>query len=134
VKFPGLLTTYPRIRHNHGKQRENSGTDETYLNQGVLQNGSSYGVTFRLSLGSSPVPGVSWVSGKRRKLAIWPRICHRDVTSGYKSRGPLSTSIPGGASLNSSCKSSRRVNIASWPSGECGHICLGLSQYNSTPL
>jgi hypothetical protein len=35
---------------------------------------------------------------------------------------------------NNSCKSNRRVNIANWPSGFYGHISLGVSQYNSTPL
>lgn len=46
----------------------------------------------------------------------------------HKSRGPLSSSVPSGASRNNSCKSSERVYISNFPSAERGHFSLGLSQ------
>src|SRR5712691_12433765 len=52
----------------------------------------------------------------------------------YKSRGPLSSSLPAGASLNKACRSSRRVYISKFQSAPRGHFSLGLSQYSSTPF
>lgn len=49
-------------------------------------------------------------------------------TPGHKSHGPLSSSLPSGASRSNSCKSSRRVYISSRPSAVLGHFSLGLSQ------
>ncbi len=46
----------------------------------------------------------------------------------HKSRGPLSSSVPSGASRNNSCKSSGRVYISNFPSAVRGHFSLGLSQ------
>ncbi len=49
-------------------------------------------------------------------------------TPDHKSRGPLSSSVPSGASRNNSCKSSERVNISKFPSAVRGHFSFGLSQ------
>jgi hypothetical protein len=73
-----------------------------------------------------PIYLPAWCSWERWAAATSGR-AHPCPTA-YRSRGPLSTSSSDGASLNSSRKSRRRVNIANSPSGVRGHSSFGLSQ------
>ncbi len=63
-----------------------------------------------------------------RELRLQIRKVAESSAPDHKSRGPLSSSVPSGASRNNSCKSSERVYISNPPSPRRGHLSFGLSQ------